>query len=106
MLASGIGAVFAPSEDGGYVLVGCRLDRAGLVRALFDGVPWGGPEVAVTTRRRLERAGVDWGELAPGRDVDEPADLAWLRGVLASDAAARDRAPRTARWFASRHPPR
>lgn len=80
-------AVFVPTEDGGYGLVGLRADpAAGLqaaLAALFTGVPWSTPEVMAVTRARLTAAGLDWAELPALADVDTPADLchvpaAWL----------------------------
>lgn len=65
-------AVFAPTEDGGYALVGCR-DR---VPDVFDGIRWGGPEVMADTRARLSAAGARWAELRTQWDVDEAGDLA------------------------------
>jgi len=79
-------AVFVPTLDGGYVLVGLRRDAMRALPALFTGMPWSTPEVMPMTRARLAEAGVAWAELAPMADVDEPADLvhvppAWLAGV-------------------------
>jgi len=79
-------AVFVPTHDGGYVLVGLRREARRALAALFDDMPWSTPEVMPRTRTRLAEAGVAWAELAPLADVDEPADLvhvppAWLGGV-------------------------
>lgn len=79
-LASGAPAVLGPAEDGGYVLLG--LDRP--APALFRGIPWSPPRVLAMTRQRLRVTGLDWRELPPGFDVDEPADyrrLCRLRAV-------------------------
>lgn len=63
-------AVFAPAEDGGYVLIGLgRLD----VR-LFEGISWGGPTVMDETRVRLRMLEWRWHELETLWDVDRPAD--------------------------------
>jgi rSAM/selenodomain-associated transferase 1 len=70
-LAAGREAVLGPAADGGYVLIGLRQPRA----SLFRGIRWGGATVLAATRRRLRRAGLDWAELAPGWDVDRPADV-------------------------------
>jgi rSAM/selenodomain-associated transferase 1 len=69
-------AVFVPTFDGGYVLVG-------LVRPapfLFDDVvmPWSTPAVMPATRERLTAASLRWKELPTLHDIDEPADLAHL----------------------------
>jgi len=66
-------AVVLPAEDGGYVALG--LARS--CPAVFEGVDWSTPQVLAQTRERLRNSGVDWTELEPLWDVDEPAD--WLR---------------------------
>lgn len=74
-------AVFAPAEDGGYVLVG--LARA--LPSIFDRVAWGSAAVMAQTRQRLAAAGASWVELATLWDVDRPEDYARLQreGLLA-----------------------
>lgn len=68
-------AVFAPAEDGGYVLVG-------LVRPLpplFAPMAWGGADVMAETRRRLHSASIRWSELRELWDLDRPDDhRRWL----------------------------
>ncbi len=75
-LAAGHDAVLAPAEDGGYVLIGLARAHA----ALFEHIPWGGPDVAERTRAALGRLGWRWRELEPLWDVDRPEDLARLAG--------------------------
>jgi len=68
-------AVFSPTEDGGYVLVGIRRALAGL----FEGPLWGTPQVMEQTRARLAAAGARWCELRTLWDVDRVEDLErWL----------------------------
>jgi len=67
-------AVFAPAEDGGYVLV--ALARP--MPALFRDVAWGSADVMRTTREHARRAGIDLAELRTLWDVDRPEDLARL----------------------------
>jgi rSAM/selenodomain-associated transferase 1 len=67
-------AVFAPAEDGGYVLV-ALVEPA---PALFRDVPWGSAEVMRTTREHARRAGLELAELRTLWDVDRPEDLARL----------------------------
>lgn len=74
-LAAGWDAVLGPAADGGYVLVGLRQPCP----ALFRGITWSTPTVLEATRRRLQRAGLDWAELPVGWDVDTLADLRRLR---------------------------
>lgn len=70
-------AVFSPTEDGGYALVGMRRSLA----TAFDGVPWSGPRVMTVTRERLRACGATWVELRTLWDVDEEAGLRrWLSG--------------------------
>lgn len=74
-LREGADAVLAPAEDGGYPLIGLRR----VSRRLFDGIPWGGPQVLERTRRRLKALGWRWRELRTLWDVDRPEDVARLR---------------------------
>jgi rSAM/selenodomain-associated transferase 1 len=67
-------AVFAPTEDGGYALVGCRHR----VPDCFDGIGWSTPDVMRATRARLVASAAHWVELPATWDVDEPRDLARL----------------------------
>lgn len=68
-------AVFAPAEDGGYVLVALSHDIPGL----FEGIEWGSASVMAATRERLRAAGARWHELPVLWDVDRPADYARLQ---------------------------
>jgi len=68
-------AVFVPTHDGGYVLVGQR--RPGCARC-FRGMTWSHPRVMDETRPRLAEAGLRWAELSPVHDIDDPVDLASL----------------------------
>jgi len=67
-------AVFAPAEDGGYVLVGLARPAAGL----FEDIAWGGADVMARTRERLAASRLAWKELATLWDVDRPEDVARL----------------------------
>jgi rSAM/selenodomain-associated transferase 1 len=82
VLASGAGVVLCPALDGGYVLIGSRRPR----RELFHSIPWGGPAVLETTRRRAEKARIPLHELEPWYDVDVAADLERLVRDLSSGA--------------------
>src|SRR5690606_30137587 len=80
-------AVFAPTEDGGYALVGCRRR----VPEVFDGIGWGGPLVMAETRARLRAAGAHWTELHTQWDVDDAGDLArWQASGADSQAEGRE----------------
>ena len=78
-----------PSSDGGYVLLGLHKPYG----SVFSGVEWSTPTVHGQTLRRVEEAGLSVYEGASWRDVDEPGDLARLRGEL---GARPELAPRTA----------
>jgi rSAM/selenodomain-associated transferase 1 len=95
-IRSGAPVVIGPAPDGGYYLIGLRADRP----EIFAGIPWGTARVLSMTLERLRRIGVRAHCLAPARDVDRPADLAWLRRALGG--AAGRRAPRTAAWLRGR----
>jgi rSAM/selenodomain-associated transferase 1 len=79
---AGDDAVFLPTEDGGYCLVGVRRVDA----RLFDGVAWSTPQVMEETRGRLRALGWRWSEPATLWDVDTPADLERLRRSGLSNA--------------------
>jgi rSAM/selenodomain-associated transferase 1 len=66
-------AVFQPTRDGGYALVGlsAMLD-------VFSGIAWSTDKVMAQTRRRLDKLQVGFAELPPTFDVDTAEDLARL----------------------------
>jgi rSAM/selenodomain-associated transferase 1 len=66
-------AVFAPAEDGGYVLIGLNQPQP----ELFVAMPWGSELVMSETRARCQQLGLVYHELATQWDVDTPAD--WRR---------------------------
>jgi uncharacterized protein len=67
-------AVFVPTLDGGYALVGLHAPAP----SLFNDVLWSTPQVMAHTRARLQAAGLRHHELAPLPDIDAPADLVHL----------------------------
>ncbi len=71
-------AVLHRAEDGGYPLLGLRTFDA----SLFEAIPWSTPAVADITLGRIAALGwrVWLGDTL--RDIDEPADLAWLPEAL------------------------
>jgi len=81
-LLKGDEAIFLPSEDGGYVLVGLRHSQP----ELFKGINWGSAEVMAATREHLRQTGLSWREPVVLWDVDEPSDLERLKnaGLMAS----------------------
>jgi hypothetical protein len=73
-LADGADVVLGPALDGGYWLVALREPRP----EPFREIPWSTPAVLAVTRQRCRDAGLRLVELAPWRDVDTLADLAFL----------------------------
>jgi rSAM/selenodomain-associated transferase 1 len=69
-LQQGDDAVFIPTEDGGYALIGLHRSHA----ALFSNMPWSTATVMDQTRQRLRTQGLRWRELETLWDVDESAD--------------------------------
>lgn len=70
VLSAGWDAVFAPTEDGGYALIGLtRCDAR-----LFEGIAWGAANVMRDTRNKLSALGWRWQELQTLWDVDRPED--------------------------------
>lgn len=70
-LRAGTDAVFAPTEDGGYVLIGLRR----FAPNLFADMAWSTASVMAETRTRLRRLKWNWQELDTLWDVDRPEDL-------------------------------
>jgi rSAM/selenodomain-associated transferase 1 len=81
-LAAGQDAVLGPAEDGGYVLIGLARVHS----ALFEGIRWGGPDVAERTRASLGRLGWRWREIERLWDVDRPEDLTRVVAGVADGA--------------------
>ncbi|MBI2354367.1 MAG: TIGR04282 family arsenosugar biosynthesis glycosyltransferase [Deltaproteobacteria bacterium] len=76
-------AVFGPAEDGGYYLLGLRENR----RELFEGIPWGTPQVLETSLERARSLGLRSAFLPPWYDIDTLDDL--LRLTRSAPANAR-----------------
>ncbi len=74
LAADGVAAVFVPTYDGGYALVGLKRRAP----ELFAGMTWSHAGVMAATRARAADAGLRITELAPIADVDEPEDLVHL----------------------------
>lgn len=88
-LERGHDAVFVPTEDGGYALVGLSRVHGDL----FAGVDWGTSRVMAQTRLRLRTLAWCWLELDQLWDVDRPEDYARLvaSGLLDRNPAHRVR---------------
>ena len=78
-LAGRADVVLGPAADGGYYLIGIR----GPAPDLFAGIAWGTAGVLEATLARARAAGLAPHLLPPSFDIDQPADLARLRALLA-----------------------
>jgi rSAM/selenodomain-associated transferase 1 len=83
-------AVFGPTEDGGYCLLGLTSPHG----APFAGIPWSTPEVLETSLQKCREAGLPSELLPPWYDIDTVADL--FRPSLLESV---DEAPRTLRYL-------
>ena len=70
VLRQGHDAVFLPTEDGGYALVGFARPWPELLREM----PWGTDRVMAETRVRARQLGLRIAEPALVWDIDRPAD--------------------------------
>jgi len=66
-LQSGDDVVFAPAEDGGYVLIGLNVPQP----TLFENIVWGNENVMAETRNRVAHAKLKACELSEQWDVDD-----------------------------------
>lgn len=78
-LIDGDDAVFHPTEDGGYALVGLRVPQP----ALFSGMTWSTNTVMSETRIRARSHGLRLRELETLWDLDLPDQLDRLHAVCA-----------------------
>lgn len=85
---SRVPAVFGPTEDGGYYLIGLT----GRYPALLDRIPWSTAEVMAKTREAAARAGIRIEELPVGYDIDRVEDLVRARNDASRVGATRTRA--------------
>lgn len=74
-LRSGADAGCVPTLDGGY----CAIGFARPLPVLLRDMPGHGPELVSTTRARARAEGLSFRELQFWHDVDDAADLKWLR---------------------------
>ncbi|CAN5736815.1 hypothetical protein BH11MYX2_BH11MYX2_38710 [soil metagenome] len=73
-------AAIGPTEDGGFYLLALRTCPDGLLA----GLPWSRADTFEATLARLREHGLSTVVLDPWFDVDRPADLERLRGLLAT----------------------
>lgn len=70
--------VFAPAEDGGYVLIGSKVT---VPDNLFSGVEWGSEQALRQSLDCIKKMGLTATTLTTLWDVDHPADLARWRAL-------------------------
>jgi len=70
-LADGADVVLAPTEDGGYALIGMRRPQV----CLFADIAWSTPTVLAQTRERIAAEALRAVELPVLWDVDRPEDV-------------------------------
>lgn len=92
-LSTGASAVFGPSADGGYYLVGLSSPDT----RLFRGSRWGTAEVLRNAAARCRTDAAPFSFLPPGRDVDTWEDVLALREWAGMHA--RPACPRTRGWI-------
>ncbi len=92
-LSTGAAAVFGPTVDGGFYLVGLTSPD----ERLFRGFRWSTPEVLRDAAERCRRLSMPFSFLPPGRDVDTGEDLLALREWVRTHA--RPACPRTREWI-------
>lgn len=63
--------VLGPAEDGGFVLIACRMTHA----QMFEGLSWGLPSVLKNTLLALDKVALTHQLLPPLWDVDDIYDL-------------------------------
>jgi len=94
-LSSSAGAVFGPSDDGGFYLIALSSN----VPSLFRGVDWGTASVLSEVSLRCRTAGIPYALLPLGFDIDTVDDVTALaRWVRARSSPA---CPRTRQWLTS-----
>ena len=91
-------AVFGPSDDGGYYLVGL----GSLDADVFEGIPWSTSHTLKATLLRCAVLSVPVVLLPPGHDVDEAEDLERLQAELSVDASLAPRCSEVLRTLSLR----
>ena len=84
-LAAGVDVALGPTPDGGYWQIAMAAQHA----APFRDIPWSTDDCLGVTLDRCRDASLAVHLGAPWRDVDVPADLAWLRTAVDPNLAPR-----------------
>lgn len=78
-LKNGADVVLAPTEDGGYILIGVKQPQAGVLSDVD--MPWGTSQVLAITRERIKQQRLKGHEIRQQWDIDTPEDLARYRAL-------------------------
>ena len=78
--------VLGPATDGGVYLIG--LNQQQRTWPIFDGIDWSTARVLDQVMRRLIELDARVEALPPWYDIDDPTDLAFLRGHLAASSVS------------------
>jgi rSAM/selenodomain-associated transferase 1 len=92
LAAPGDRVVLGPAEDGGYYIIGMKVEHAGL----FADIAWSTETVAAQTRDRATALGLELVELDSWYDVDDNAALQRLLRELSGGPTEAFGAPATA----------
>jgi len=76
-LKHGADVVLAPTEDGGYILIGVNNPQAAVLND--TDMPWGTAHVLAITRERIKQQQLKAVEIRQQWDIDTPEDLARYR---------------------------
>jgi rSAM/selenodomain-associated transferase 1 len=88
-----VDVAIGPAADGGFYFVALRRCPEGC----FADVPWSSSDTLVALEERMHAAGLSTTRMLPWFDVDTPADLARLEGLIDAGEIS---APATARALA------
>lgn len=78
--------ILGPATDGGLYLIGINQQRRAW--PIFDGIDWSTSRVLDQVMRRLVELVARVEVLPPWYDIDEPSDLAFLKGHLAASSVS------------------
>ena len=81
-LQHGVDVVLAPTEDGGYSLIGMRAPQPFVLEDA--GMPWSSPQVLAITRTRIAQRGLTKYETKMQWDIDTFDDLLRYRQLVSS----------------------
>jgi glycosyltransferase A (GT-A) superfamily protein (DUF2064 family) len=78
--------ILGPATDGGLYLIGVNAQHRAW--PIFDGIDWSTAQVLDQVMRRLIELEARVEVLPPWYDIDEPNDLAFLKGHLAASSVS------------------